>query len=257
MIPHSKRRKVGIHSGAAVTLISAGLSFSAFISIDPVSGAETRTPAGASFARAIACEKTHQYDLAVRYYSKALKLDPKMERALVRRGICFRLLGDFGKAHADFKEAMKLDPRDDGPYRERGTLYGIEHKFDSAMNDFEKAISLDPADAASYYERGLVYHHNMKYKEAVSDFGTALYLEKDDDTYTARASSLISLGRYEDALNDLNKAIELDPGSKKAYLLRAALYERQGKRNLAEKDIKKGEQYIRQGKLRAPMHLSR
>ena len=48
-----------------------------------------------------------------------------------------------------------------------------------------------------------------------------------------------ALGNYDDALIDLNKAIEIDPNYERAYLHRAKNYNRQGNTTDACKDFKK------------------
>ena len=50
------------------------------------------------------------------------------------------------------------------------------------------------------------------------------------------------MGEYDLAVEDLSKAIEINPGHGKAYFNRASVYEKLGKSDLAEKDLKKAKE---------------
>src|SRR5207244_10783671 len=56
---------------------------------------------------------------------------------------------------------------------------------------------------------------------------------KDSALHTSRAGALGALGRYDEAVEHLRVAIELEPLNPEAYQNRAAIYERQGKRRAA------------------------
>ena len=56
---------------------------------------------------------------------------------------------------------------------------------------------------------------------------------KDSALHTSLAGALGALGRYDEAVEHLRVAIELEPLNPEAYQNRAAIYERQGKRRAA------------------------
>lgn len=51
------------------------------------------------------------YDVAIDYYSKAIKVEPKYVDAYYNRGLCYEELGEIKKAEKDFREALKLNPQ--------------------------------------------------------------------------------------------------------------------------------------------------
>ncbi len=57
--------------------------------------------------------------------------------------------------------------------------------------------------------------------------------------YFAQAESALDKGNYTDALNDLNRAIELDPKMSSAYINRGILYKNQGDYDAALDDYNK------------------
>ena len=82
--------------------------------------------------------------------------------------------------------------------------------------------------ARDYNNRGITYRTLKRYDEALADFNRAIEL---DPTFSAafsnRGITYHTLQRYDDALADYTRAIELDPTKASAYLNIGALYGRQ------------------------------
>ena len=104
-----------------------------------------------------------------------------------------------------------------------------------ALNNFAEAaenytLLLDEVgpDRVVHNNRGLTYHHLGLYEEAVADFNRAEALAagvtaNDFILYYNRAGSLDALGRLEEAKNDLNTALMLNPNFPQAFLLRSLI----------------------------------
>ncbi len=60
------------------------------------------------------------FDLAIRHYTEALRLDPKCAKAYFSRGRAYETKGDQGKAVADYTAAIRLDPEYAEAYCNRG-----------------------------------------------------------------------------------------------------------------------------------------
>ena len=80
------------------------------------------------------------------------------------------------------------------------------NQYDSAIEYYNKALAINPNDAECYYWLAIAYSG----KEDLSQ-----------------------------ALNNFNKAIELDPKYIEAYTMRSELHRKIGNKNLAEEDLKK------------------
>ena len=80
------------------------------------------------------------------------------------------------------------------------------NKYDSAIEYYSKALAIDPNDAECYYWLAIAYSG------------------KED---------------LPQALNNFNKAIELDPKYIEAYTMRSELHRKMGNKDLAEEDLKK------------------
>lgn len=98
--------------------------------------------------------------------------------------------------------------------------------FSSSINLWSDAIRKQPATGALYVERahhnrGFAYLQAKRYEEAMRDFDRALELNASDaNAYVGRGTLLTRTGRHAAALADLTRAIEIDPRYAEAYAKR-------------------------------------
>ncbi len=79
-----------------------------------------------------------------------------------------------------------------------------------------------------------------KYEDAIEDYDEAIRLNPDlMEAYVNRAICYIHLDDYKESLSDLNKAIKLDPTNYMAYTSRGSVLSRLGRQNEAFSDFKK------------------
>ena len=80
-----------------------------------------------------------------------------------------------------------------------------------------------------------------KPEKALEDFNRAIQLDPQKyDGYLGRANTLNTLGRYEDALQDYDRALEIDPNLANAYINRGSAYSHLGQYEKAIADYEKG-----------------
>ena len=108
--------------------------------------------------------------------------------------------------------------------RRTGDGYAFYHRF--FMENF--ALLFNPDAAESHWvlrERAETYRLLGRYEEALADFNRAIELKPDDAwVLTRRAKTYRLLGRYEEALADFNRAIELKPDDAWAIVSRGQTY---------------------------------
>jgi len=131
------------------------------------------------------------------------------------------------KAKLDaLEEAVKLNPTAETYYN-----CGYEaRRLDAykALAYFNKAIELDPGYVEAYFQRGLLYRESPEYsgrlddkaedgrpvtdaKKAIADFTKVIQLEPDNAcAYYRRGGELDTLGRRKEAIEDMQKAFDLD-----------------------------------------------
>ena len=109
----------------------------------------------------------HDFDLAIRYFNDAIRLDPKSAKAICSRGRAYGNKGDVDKAIADYRAAMPsgLTRKCAKAFCGRGRAYGNKGDIDKAIADCTEAIRLDPKSAEAYCNRGMVFARRGDWKK--------------------------------------------------------------------------------------------
>ena len=130
---------------------------------------------------------------------------------------------DFDRAAADYDQAIKLDPKFAPSYLNRGLLWQAKKDYDRAIADFDQAIRLAPDNAAAVNARGLMLRHSRASSTAPSPISTAP--SRSNPTMptitTTAATSWRDRGRFDRAVEDYDKAIELSPSFAFAFYNRS------------------------------------
>lgn len=95
-----------------------------------------------------------------------------------------------------------------------------------------------PGDlAAVYVERGIAYGMQQKYDPALADFNRSIELDpKSPLGYYNRALLYGRTAKYEKSIADCTKTLELDPDHPEAHGIRAIGYEKLNQKDLAIAD---------------------
>jgi len=87
-------------------------------------------------------------------------------------------------------------------------------------------IFIDSLNAEAYSLRSINFANQKRYQEAIEDFNIVLKLEPDNDyLYFVRGGIYGFLGNMELALQDFNKGIEINPKNNQLFFVRRGLYE--------------------------------
>ena len=95
-----------------------------------------------------------EFDLAVRHFSDAIRLNPQAAVTYNNRGYAYLQTGDLEKALADYNEALRRDPRYAKAHFFRGSAYEDKGEQAKAVADYTAAMRLDPKYARAYCSRG-------------------------------------------------------------------------------------------------------
>jgi tetratricopeptide (TPR) repeat protein len=148
-------------------------------------------------------------------FGRALALKPDFPEAYVNRAYawiqCFK---EFDRARNDCSRALALDPGMQKAWLLRGMAGFMRGDNVGAIPDLDKAIKLDPVAAEAYYYRGSAYGNLGLPGRALADLTAAIDLNpRYVDAYNRRGIVYGMQGRYDRAIDDFNAVMELDPGS--------------------------------------------
>lgn len=164
-------------------------------------------------SRSLVYETMGNLDEALNDSIKAVEIDPVKESYAARAKI-YNQKGDVENAKKDYSEAAKAVTNDGWFNYGLDNLYELACRYYSLAGEFEKAnpICTDgEKNKRLYFSRGFWYFHQGKYDEAVADFSKALDLNSNDsEIYNLRAKAYSKLGKTELATADEKKAKDIE-----------------------------------------------
>ena len=166
-----------------------------------------------------------EYGRALTAADLAIKHIPRKDKeykafAYIVRAEVYVGLGENEKALADFTSAVKETPDDANVYEKRADLYYYMEKYDLADKDYQKIISIDPGNVMGYMGIGRNANAEKRYEDAIEQFSYVTKLASDYSSgYSFRAESLIGLKKYDEAIDDIIHALDIDYDNKAFYLM--------------------------------------
>jgi TolB-like protein/Tfp pilus assembly protein PilF len=117
---------------------------------------------------------------------------------------------DFAGGEREFQRAIALNPNDAETRRKYGDLLMVQGHFDLALTENRRAELLDPLSVKGSLDVARALFFARRYDDAVEQ--TKRTIELDDHfpyAYYLQAQIAVERGRFDDALAAINKAIEL------------------------------------------------
>lgn len=174
------------------------------------------------------------YEIAIDLAKKALADNPNDAQAYFQLGISYSNLDSVALAYDNFTKALKLNPK-----LEKDARNNIQHNFAkhyklgqgafkrndflSSAEEFEMATFADPEQAVAYYNLGVSYSRLGRddkeyYTKAIAALDKVLELSNPNESHYINAlevtgKALVETGREEEALEKFNRLVEEDPTS--------------------------------------------
>lgn len=165
-----------------------------------------------------------EYGKALDAANMAIKLLPKKDTEYLTfaygyRSKTYLCLGDTVKALADCEAAIKVDPKNTDLYNDRAQIYYEQKKYALADADYRKMTELKPGDVMGYMGLGRNANAQEHWEDAIKHFGYVTKLSSEYSSgYSFRAESYIGLEKWNEATDDIVKALSLDWDRKAHYL---------------------------------------
>jgi clan AA aspartic protease (TIGR02281 family) len=168
---------------------------------------------------------SQEYGRALTAVENALKYLPKkdgeyMAFAYGTRARINHMLDEEDKAIEDMTTSISYKDDDPDLYKDRAELYYYMEQYALSDKDYEKIKSLDPGSTLGYMGVGRNAKTQGRYEDAIKEFDYVLKLAPDyAQGYAFRAESLLGLGRYAEAMDDVIAALNKEESNQKAYHL--------------------------------------
>ena len=102
------------------------------------------------FDKGALCATYGNEPAAIKFFQKAIALDPKRSGAYFTQGISYGQLDEFDKAFGLINKAIEMEPQNGLFIYGRGRVHLLAGDKEKAMADFKKAAKLDDEDAQAY-----------------------------------------------------------------------------------------------------------
>ena len=141
--------------------------------------------------------------------SMAIKLKPTHIKAYVNRQNIYLLLGKDSLAMADAETLLKLEPSNSQAFYTKGFAYMRFNREDSSLFWFNKSIETDPNVDWVLNSRGtLLFNKFKRYNEAIADFTRAIELNPKGEYFYNRSNCYFRMGDIAKAKSDALIALQ-------------------------------------------------
>jgi tetratricopeptide (TPR) repeat protein len=128
------------------------------------------------YDKGLKAQELSDFDLAIEYFSKAIKNDCYDYDIFMERGLSYRHINQLDLALEDYYNALIIDTISPVVYTNIGVVFELKRDFDIALEYFKKSVQIDSSYALGFYNLGQHYFYSGDYELAVSSFLEAEYL---------------------------------------------------------------------------------
>lgn len=158
--------------------------------------------------------------------SKVDAINPDSVLSHEIRGDIMSSMKNFDGALVEYKKAVDLAPNQAGTHYKLGDAYWQLEDWADATEQFQAELANDPRSCNAQWKLGdILLEQHVHPEEALGDINKALqtcpYLT---EAMPDRATALIRLNRYEEAVPDLKAAIKTDPREPRYHYMLAQAY---------------------------------
>jgi tetratricopeptide (TPR) repeat protein len=173
-----------------------------------------------------------QFEEALALLLQFLENNPEAYMTRINIGDCYKEMGEYDKAEAEYNLALEAAQTDEKMGKEmmakatagKGDIYLKKGELEQAQELFEKSIELLPDNEILAYNVGEIYFSNRNLEEAITYYGIAIRI-KPDWSLPYYRQGLVYLNKedYSNAETNFRKFLEIDPGSELAGSVRGML----------------------------------
>lgn len=155
-------------------------------------------------------EERKDYEKAITSFSKAIELDTDRAEYYNNRGNAYAETKQYEKALADDNTVLRLRPDQPETWINRSMVHFYLQDYEAARRDLAQGQKLGATNISPAFIREL---ENEKRITRIKAYSEQIRQHPDDaQTLNARGVEWMQLGRFDYALDDFKRAIELAPG---------------------------------------------
>ena len=182
---------------------------------------------------------------AVAAFRAAVRDLPNSWKLRVGLGSAYYLTGEYENSARALLEAVKLKPDLRAGWNLLGDAYesapGLQREIESAFTSYLKTARRDPA---AYYHYGAILYARVQaegssnYQDAIQNLNQALHLDPDfADAHFELGLIALAQGRTEQSIASLQRAVSLEPGFAAAHYRLGLAYKKAGNEAAAREEL--------------------
>jgi arylsulfatase A-like enzyme/Tfp pilus assembly protein PilF len=170
------------------------------------------------------------YERAIPLLERALAVQPDMPVANLQYGMAQARLKHFDKAIAPLQKAVTMQPDNGMGHYELGLALFETGNWKGAAPEFEAAVARAPRWADAHFSLAAVYARIDRVPDAMTELDSTLGFSPDHYRANLLRGRILALqGNPLGALNNLEKATQVQPDSREAHLFLADAYTQLGR----------------------------
>ena len=131
--------------------------------------------------------------------------------------------GRYGGAEASYREAVRLDPTHARAHNNLGAVLHMQGRVDAALACYRRALELDPTQPEANQNYSAIVADSDAAAAAIRGYLLELATHPTAAVHQNLAALYARVGRYQDALASLDRALALEPERAEAHFAKAQL----------------------------------
>ncbi|KAB1224409.1 hypothetical protein CJ030_MR2G016298 [Morella rubra] len=167
------------------------------------------------------------HETALRNFQRAVQLDPRFAYAHTLCGHEYVALEDFENGIKSYQSALQVDARHYNSWYGLGMIYLRQEKYEFSEHHFRMAFQINPRSSVIMSYLGTALHALKRSDEALVIMEKAILADKKNPLpMYQKASILVSLENFDEALEALEELKEYAPRESSVYALMGKIYKR-------------------------------
>ncbi len=176
-------------------------------------------------------ESMNQLEDAEEAYSQCVKYNPHNLNCWLNRGTMMLMLEKYHEALLCYEKVLSMRENMPSVWNNRGVALKYLGKYDESLKSYNMAIKFDPKFADAYLNKAILYFEKRDYEKAQNEVTQYLKLHESAEGYILLANIYLRRKREKDAIDALQRAINIEPSNTDA---RKMLQDLKGRVSLSE-----------------------
>ncbi len=179
------------------------------------------------------------YREAIEELEKALKLNPNFVLARNNLEIILRKTGKLEEKVEQLSQSIEQDPHDERQILELANTYVKLNKHSHAIVYYKKVLDANPDSYDAHFGLATTLKHLGKYDDALDEMNAALGIKRTHEAYRTLGEIYLRKGVVDMAIKNLNEALSMNDSSAETYFLLGFALSEKGRAEESIEAVKK------------------